>query len=98
MIKGAFREQQMMKSVKDKVDELLAGESHQSREQKIHKIWASMEVQLYGAEKIAAAKQRQFPVRLNRAWQAATMLSDADWQRAIEQLELDIHHLTPAKR
>jgi hypothetical protein len=38
MIKGAFREQQMMKSVKDKVDELLAGESHQSREQKIHKI------------------------------------------------------------
>jgi len=39
--KGAFREQQMLKSVKAKVDEQLATESHQLRDQKIHKIRAA---------------------------------------------------------
>jgi len=41
--KGIFREQKMSKSAKAKVDDLLAKESHQLREQKIHKIRAAME-------------------------------------------------------
>jgi len=54
--KGAFREQKMLKSVKAEVDELLARESHQLREQNIHKIRGAMEVQLYGAEKVTTTK------------------------------------------
>jgi len=96
--KGAFRDQKMSKSAKAKVDELLARESHHLREQKIYKIRAAMEVQLYGAEKVTTSKRRQFQVRLNRARQAATIWSDADWQRAIERLERVIHQVTPAKR
>ena len=37
----AFREQKMSKSAKSKVDEQLATESHQLRDQKIHKIRAA---------------------------------------------------------
>jgi hypothetical protein len=54
--KGVFRDQKISKSAKDKVDELLARESHHLREQKIHKICAAMEVQLYGAEKVTTSK------------------------------------------
>jgi len=36
-------------------------------------------------------------VRLNSDQQAATTWSDADRQMAIERLELEIHHMTPAK-
>jgi hypothetical protein len=89
--KGACRNQKMWKSAKTKVDELLTRESHHLQEQKIHKIRAAMEVQLYGAEKVTRSKQRQFQVRLNRAQQAATIWSDADQQRAIERLEREIH-------
>jgi len=95
--KGAFRDQKMLKSVKATGDELLARESHHLQEQKIHKIRAAMEVQLYGAEKVTTPKWRQFQVRLNRAQQAATIWSDADQQRAIERLGRKIHHVTPAK-
>jgi len=56
MKKGAFREQKMSKSAKAKVDELLARESHHLREQKIHKIRAALDVQLYGAEKVTISK------------------------------------------
>jgi len=54
--KGVFRDQEMSKSAKAKVDEQLATESHQLREQKIHKICAAMEVQVYGAEKVTTSK------------------------------------------
>jgi len=57
----------MLKSANAKVDELLARESHHSREQKIHKIRPPMEVPLYGAEKVTTSKQTQFQVRLNGA-------------------------------
>jgi len=96
--KGTFRDQKMSKSAKAKVDEPLPRESHHLREQKIHKILSAMEVQLYGVEKVTTSKQRQFLVRLNRAQQGATIWSDADRQRAIEQLESEIHQVTPAKR
>jgi len=96
--KGAFRELKMSKSGKAQVDELLARESHQLREQKIHKIHAAMVVQVYGAEKVTTTKQRQFQVRLNRARQAATIWSDADRQSAKERLEREIHQVTPDKR
>jgi hypothetical protein len=46
--KGTFREQKMSKSVKAKVDDLLARESHLLREQKIHKIRAAMEALVCG--------------------------------------------------
>jgi len=46
-----------------------------------------MEAVAYGAEKVSTPKRRQFQVRLNRARQAATTWSDADRQKAIEQLE-----------
>jgi len=56
-----------------------------------------MNIQLYGAEKVTISNRRQFQVRLNGARQAATIWSDADWQRAIEQLEREIHQVTHAK-
>jgi len=88
----------MSKSAKAQVDELLARESHQLREQKIHKIRAAMEVQVYGAAKVTSTKRRQFQVDRNRAQQGATTMSDSDQQSAIERLESDIHQVTPAKR
>jgi len=88
----------MLKSAKAKVDDLLANESHQLREQKIHKIRAAMEAVVYGAEKVSTTKRRQLQVRLNRARQAATTWSDADRQKSIERLEREIHLVTPAKR
>jgi len=98
MMKGAFREQKVSKSAKAKVDERLARESHQLREQIIHKIRAAMDSQLYGAEQVTTSKWRQFRLPLNGAWQGATIWLDADRQRAIEQLERGIDHVTPAKR
>jgi len=95
--KGVFREQKMSRSAKAKVDDLLATESHQLREQKIHKIRAAIEALVYGAEKVSSTKRRQFQVRLNRARQAATIWSDADRQKAIERLEHEIHQVIPAK-
>ena len=80
------------------MDELLPRESQDLQEQKTHKIHTAMEVQLYGDEKVTTSKRRQFQVRLNRARQVATRWSDADRQRAIEQLECKIHQVTPAKR
>jgi len=65
--KDIFREQKMLKSAKAKVDDLLATESHQLREQKIHMIRAAMEALVYGAEKVSTTKRRIFQVRLNRA-------------------------------
>jgi hypothetical protein len=88
----------MSKFVKAKVDELLARESHHWQEQKNHEIHAAMEVHLYGAEKVTTSKRRQFEVLLNRARQAASIWSDADWQRVIERLESTIYQVTPAKR
>jgi len=96
--KGAFQNQKLSKSAKAKVDELLATESHQLRQQKIHRIRAAMDVQVYGAEKVTTSKRRQFQVRLNRAQQAATKWSEADRQRAIERLEREIHQMTRVKR
>jgi len=57
----------MSKSVKAKVDDLSAMESHQLRKQKIHRIRAEMEALLYGAEKVSTTKRSIFQVRLNRA-------------------------------
>jgi len=88
----------MSKSATAKVDDMVAKESHQLCEQKIHKIRAPIEALVYGAEKVSSTKRRQFQVRLNRARQAATTWSDADRQKAIERLEREIHQVTPAKR
>jgi hypothetical protein len=66
------------------MDDLLATESHQLREQKIHKIHAAMVALVYGAEKVSTTKCRIFQVRLNKARQAATTWSNADRQKAIE--------------
>jgi hypothetical protein len=96
--KGIFREQKMSKSAKAIVDDLLATESHQLHEQKIHKIRSAMEALVYGAEKVSTAKHRQCQVRLNRARQAATTWSDTDHRKAIERLERNIPLVTPAKR
>jgi len=57
----------MSKSVKAKVDDLLATEPHQLCKQMIHKICASIEALVYGAEKVSTTKRRQFQVRLLRA-------------------------------
>jgi len=56
-----------------------------------------MEIQVYGAEKVTTSRHRQFQVRLNRAWQAATIWSNADWQSANERMEQEIHQVTAAK-
>jgi hypothetical protein len=57
-----------------------------------------MEVLVYGAEKVTNSKQRQFQVRLKITRQVATKCSEADRDRAIEQLEREIHQMTPVKR
>ena len=88
----------MSKSVKAKVDDLLAKESHQLREQNIHKSRAAMEAVLYRAEKVSTTKHRPFHVRLNPARHAATTWSDADHQKAIEHLECELYQVTPAWR
>jgi hypothetical protein len=87
-----------LKSAKVKVHDLLATESHQLHEQKIHTIRAAMEALVYGAEKVSTTKRRILQVCLNRARQAATTWSDADCPKAIERFEREIHELTPAKR
>jgi len=94
---GAFQDQEMLRSAKAKLDKLFASESHQLREQMIHEIHAAMEVQLYVAETVTISKPRQFQLRQNRARQVATIWWDADRQRAIEQLEREIHQVIPAK-
>jgi hypothetical protein len=95
--KGIFRAQYMSKSAKAKVDDLVATESDQLREEKINKIRAAMEAHVYGAEKVSTTKRRIFQVRVNTTRQAATTCSDADCQKAFERLEREIHHMTPAK-
>ena len=88
----------MSKSANATEDELLGRESHQLREQKIHKIHAAMEVQLYRAEMVTISQRMQFLVCLNRAQQVETIWSDADRQRALERLGRTIHQVTPAER
>jgi hypothetical protein len=63
---GIVREQTMWKSAKAKVDDLVARESHQLCEQKIHRILAAMEAVVYRAEKVSTSKCTQFQVRLSR--------------------------------
>ena len=97
-MKGAIWDQKMLKSSRAKLNEQLARESHQWREQRIHKIHAAMEVLVYGAEKVTTPKRRQFQVHLHRAWHTVTKWTEADRERAIEWLEREIHHMTPVNR
>jgi len=55
---GIFRELTMSKSAKAKVDDLLATESYQWREQKIYNILAAMDAHVYGAEEVSLMKRR----------------------------------------
>jgi hypothetical protein len=57
----------MLKSAKAKLDDLMATESHHLRKQKIHKIRAAIEAQVYWAENVSSTIRRQLQVRLNRA-------------------------------
>ena len=95
--KGIFRKQKMSRSVTAKVDDLLATESHQLCEERIHIIHAVMEALVYGAEMVSTTKRSQFQVRLNRAQQVATTWSDADRQKAIEQSKCKILQVTPGE-
>jgi hypothetical protein len=67
-----------LKSTKAKEDGLLAMESHQLCEEKIHNVGAGIEALLYGAEKVSTTKRKQFQVHLNRVRQVATTWSIAD--------------------
>jgi hypothetical protein len=58
--KAICRDQTMSKSAKAKLDILLATESPQLCEQKIHKIPAAMEALVYGAEKVSTTKCGNF--------------------------------------
>jgi len=95
--KGIFQEHKMSKSVNVKVDHLLPSESHQLRGQKIHKLHAAMKALVYGAETVSTTGSTQSQVHLNRVQQTATHGSDVDCQKAIEQLEREIHQLTLLK-
>jgi len=55
---GMLWEQNMSKAAKAKVDDLLAREFHQLREQKIHKIRTAIEVLVYGADNGSTMKCR----------------------------------------
>jgi len=97
-MKVAFWEQKIAKSSKVNLGEQLARESHQFQVQKISTIGTAMDIQVFRAEEVTTARWRQSQVRLNRAQQAATKWSDAEWHRAKVQLEHEIHHVTPVKR
>jgi len=73
----------MSMSAKAKVNEQLARESHQLREQMIHKFCAAMEILVYRAEKVTTSNRRQFQVHLRGARQVATKWSDVDCEKAI---------------
>jgi len=64
---GIDREQRMSKLAKAKLDDQLAMESRQFREQKIYNNHAGMEAIVYRVEKVRKTKRRKFQVRLNRA-------------------------------
>jgi len=66
----------MSKSAKARVGDVLAKESHQLREQKIHKIPASMEALVFRAEMVSPTERRQCQVRRITAWRAETTWSD----------------------
>jgi hypothetical protein len=57
-----------------------------------------MEAAGYRAETVYSTKHSECQVRLNRARQAVTAWSDADCQKAIDQLQPEIHQLTPTQR
>lgn len=88
----------MSKSPKFKVDELLARELHQLREQMIHQTCAAMQGQVYGAEKVTIPGQRKFWVHLNRVQQAAMKWLNADQLMGNNRLEHEIDQMTPVKR
>jgi len=56
-----------------------------------------MKIEVYGADKVTTTKWRQSQLHHNRAGEVATNLSDADQQRAKEQLERIICQVTPVK-
>jgi len=95
--KGIFREQKLPKCAKAEVHVVWATDSHQLCEQKIHKIRAAIAALVYVAEKVSTTKHRQFKVYLNRAWHAATIWSDSEYQKAIERLERQVHQVTHVK-
>jgi len=94
---SAVQEQTLWKSVKAIVDEQLAKESHQFREQQICDIPTAIEVFVYGVEKVSAIQQRQLEVRLNRGWQMATTRSHVDLEKANKKLQHGIHLVTPVQ-
>jgi hypothetical protein len=96
-MKGVLWDQKLLMSVKAKVHDLLASESHELRWQKIYNISAALEALVYGAEMISTSKCRQFQVCLKWARQEATTWLDADRQQAIERLQHEIHQVTAAK-
>jgi len=63
---GCFQEQKFLKSAKAKEDDQLAREFHQIREQRIHKTGATMEVLVYGVQKVTTTKCRQYLVAQDR--------------------------------
>jgi hypothetical protein len=71
----------MWKSAKANVDDLMAKESDQLRQQKIHKICTAMEVLVLGADEVSTTKCRQFQVRQNYAQEEATTWLDSDYQK-----------------
>ena len=66
------------------MDDLLATEFQQQREQRIHKIRAAIKAIVNGAENVSTKQRRQIHVRLNRARQAATNGSHSDCPNVIE--------------
>jgi len=79
------------------MDEQLATESHQLREQMIHKIRTALEVPINGAETVTTTQCREFQVSLNRSQQEATKWSNNDQQRANECLKHQILKVTLVK-
>jgi hypothetical protein len=60
-----FLETKMWQSVKAKVDDLWATESHQLCKQMIHNICTAMVALVNGAEKMSTTKHKQLQVHLN---------------------------------
>jgi hypothetical protein len=63
--KSIFWKQKMWQSVKAKVDDLWATESHQLCIQMIHNICTAMVALVNGAEKMSTTKHKQLQVHLN---------------------------------
>jgi len=95
--KGVFQEQKMLKFAKAWENTELATECYKQGEYKIHKICIIMDICVHEAKTVTTTQRMPFRVWLISAPPTSTKWLDTDWKNAKDQLEHDIHKVTPLK-